>query len=932
MPRVYLMGDHLELSDADGRRAVDTSRPQWTLVAGVAWAHPAPVALEFWRSGTPATQARNLCPGLTVSKGAWQLREAWTTDVHECRGLTKELRRPDARPETAWELLRLLGPLPATLPDGLEPDRDVISDAPTTFFADARREHQRQLTAWLHQLRDLGATRFGAELEHHAVERARELGLELQACTTPVRRPTPVFDPPRHLLAARMAEDHQASELAARLAAPGATVLMGPLGCGKSALAAHAVQEAIGSARIGWAGWLDAASPATWDAGVRQLLRDLGRGAAEAAVNPHRLLGRVLEGRGPGVVVIDDAEISTELLECLDTGGVHWLVTSRQPGWPSAYTERHVEAMTSEDGTKLLRQVIGEAPGDVDLEAIVRKLGGLPGAILLAGRVLRRGSLEPAELAARLEHRPGALHAIDDPLAEVIALALEQAGGNAPGAPDLLDALLLFGSSPLPEQLVRDLARARSGADDAASLDALGGEGLLTRDAASGTFCVPATVACQRRAIASVAAHADGARALRESQPPHGSALTTSPQGHARARVLSRAAELCLGTWCPAELRAEVAMRDSYVRRSLGDWSMAERRLEEAVAATPAADRAPVQGKLATLLVLLGRPEEALALLERVAGPLLTDPQSDPLPASRVWGTVAQARKHTQPVAARAAAATALELALEAGVSGIELAIRKARRADLEQDLATPTSMAAATELIEDVLTTVPGPAPVRAEVLLTAAAITSLHGLTREARAQLAAASEEHGATVGARDVRRIRAHLLSVRVDRQEGRDEREALTRASELAGAVAPGNAYNRALMCLRAATDPRAPLPDGGTDAGFIHARAQRLVMTDGSAEERATELERLARGLPEASLRAEQVRVEAAGLRVDEDRLRGFRTPAHVASVRLRAAELLVESANPGVPGGVEGLRSAALQIARDALGPDAPRVLRLTR
>lgn len=159
--------------------------------------------------------------------------------------------------------------------------------------------------------------------------------------------------------------------LVALLAAPGAIVISGPAGSGKTALAVHAARQV--------------AFP-----------------AGEIFVNHCRTPGSVRVPEG-GLVVLDDVD-SPEKVPTATKGTV--VVTSRQP-LPAAKNRVELGGLPAPDAVRLLHRIAGPDRWRQDPAAtlaVVELCGGMPTALRrAAARMVGRPSWSPADLRGWLQ-------------------------------------------------------------------------------------------------------------------------------------------------------------------------------------------------------------------------------------------------------------------------------------------------------------------------------------------------------------------------------------------------------------------------------------------------------------------------------------------------------------------------------------------------
>jgi transcriptional regulator with XRE-family HTH domain/tetratricopeptide (TPR) repeat protein len=199
-------------------------------------------------------------------------------------------------------------------------------------------------------------------------------------------------------------------------------VLHGLGGCGKSAVALAAARQVASSGVCCW--WLTARDAAVLAAGMTAIALELGAspGGLRLGSLPDmvwRLLGALGQ---PWLLVLDGADDPPGILTLPGrtvTDGTSWLrppgsrygtviVTTRDSSsrtWgdrPPAWLHLHpVPALSPADGADVLVELAGEGAGErAEALTLATRLGGLPLALVLAGRYLSEVSELPASWAA----------------------------------------------------------------------------------------------------------------------------------------------------------------------------------------------------------------------------------------------------------------------------------------------------------------------------------------------------------------------------------------------------------------------------------------------------------------------------------------------------------------------------------------------------
>jgi tetratricopeptide (TPR) repeat protein len=270
-------------------------------------------------------------------------------------------------------------------------------------------------------------------------------------------------------------------------------VLHGLGGCGKSAIALAAARAAAGSGTRCW--WLAARSDSALAAGMAAIAIELGATPGELRLGglpdiAWRLLNALTE---PWLLILDDVDDPTAVLPLPGhplADGRGWLrppasgngtviVTTRDGsadtwGRPASWIALYrVSALDAETGAEVLRDVAGQAAATrADAIALSSRLGGLPLALVLAGRYLREAAEVPGSWSSPdLPRDCGAyLAALDPPagqrtgeLADPVRPVLDSAwelslalltGRGLGNATALLQLLSCLGAAPVPYELL----------------------------------------------------------------------------------------------------------------------------------------------------------------------------------------------------------------------------------------------------------------------------------------------------------------------------------------------------------------------------------------------------------------------------------------------------------------------------------------------
>ncbi|WBB56675.1 FxSxx-COOH system tetratricopeptide repeat protein [Verrucosispora sp. WMMD573] len=159
------------------------------------------------------------------------------------------------------------------------------------------------------------------------------------------------------------------------------------------------------------------------------------------------------------LLILDNADEPTELLDLIPHGPGHILVTTRNRAWARPARMLEVGAFDREESLALLRRRAGHlADGDADL--IADRLGDLPLAIEQAGAWLATTGESPAQYLTRIRRY------LPDMLAEELPPDYQKTGAQPwlvsldslrernPAAAKLLEVCAFFASEPIPMSLI----------------------------------------------------------------------------------------------------------------------------------------------------------------------------------------------------------------------------------------------------------------------------------------------------------------------------------------------------------------------------------------------------------------------------------------------------------------------------------------------
>jgi tetratricopeptide (TPR) repeat protein len=756
------------------------------------------------------------------------------------------------------------------------------------------------------------------------------------------------------------------AHLHARMAEPGCTVVAGPLGAGKSRVAAEAVRRAIDADIVSFGFWIDGRSADAAVASLTAVARALDCKGADAAAFEVMLGGLAieLERRGGWCGVLDDGVPAT-VKRLLAVRGGHWLIAAAGPR-PEYDDCIDLPPLVPEEAAKLvLSRCTSDRP-----DVIARAAGCLPLGCLQLANLSAAYDLPADEILTMLDDSPMALLGTgDQALAGLMALRLERCVTVA-GSRALFDALCWLAGSSLPRRLLKALRAAMW----LSEIDPLLHEGLVDQ-LRSGHFQVPALIASAGRARqgdapATLLAVADALLSLIPEWPDERSITGLDDVLPHASTLVGRLLKVPDGGEPLLRAGGELALRISRARRVQCRWEGAEQAARQAcallatsepvTAAEAALHLANLQRQRGHFDRAEGPVERTVALLETMeaAGPLLPRARSV---LGRLRGDL---ERHEEAIELLRDARDGVDVQAACGVR--ERAVFRTFLADALQDHGTPEALREAVRQVEDALgllgLRIPEPqpwsddevasAPVTAATALeTLAAVLALEGQPRRGLLLLDQCEAVYDRCLGETDNRRVRGQLLRCRLEldlerpaaahtaarraREISREvfgehHPQTITAALHVGAALAAADELTKAHELLEAVRADRGAPPIAVVWATALAARCAALEDPAIAAACAATVHEAVvAHDRLRGARHPSTVRLMRMGLEIDPG-VDAFAGPEAVPSEGVESARWAEYRASQASGGERRKLLARAALTYEAACGPDAPPTRRI--
>lgn len=237
-------------------------------------------------------------------------------------------------------------------------------------------------------------------------------------------------------------------------------VLLGLGGTGKTQVAVeYLYRYAIADREVVW--WVPAEEPMVARASLAALGERLGLpGNRDLQQTVRAVIGELERGRLPWLLVLDNAELSDDLLSLLPAVGGQVLLTSRDPAWANVGTAIDVPAFDRAESIQFLRRRGRDISGS-EADRLAERLGDLPLALEQVAAAQSATGMPVGEYLQLFEEHMLELLAAGQPRhypATVVAfvrIAVNRLRSESPTAAHLLELFAHLGAEPVSVTLLR---------------------------------------------------------------------------------------------------------------------------------------------------------------------------------------------------------------------------------------------------------------------------------------------------------------------------------------------------------------------------------------------------------------------------------------------------------------------------------------------
>ncbi|GAA0464114.1 hypothetical protein Ade02nite_31000 [Paractinoplanes deccanensis] len=237
-------------------------------------------------------------------------------------------------------------------------------------------------------------------------------------------------------------------------------VLHGLGGTGKTQVAVeYLYRHAMADREAIW--WVPAEDPMVARASLAALGERLGLPATgELQQTVRAVISELERGRVPWLLVLDNAELSDDLLSLLPAVGGQVLLTSRDPGWASVGTAIEVPPFDRAESIQFLRRRGRDISG-ADAEVLAERLGDLPLALEQVAAAQSATGMPVTEYLQLFDEHLQELLAAGQPRhypATVVALvriAVDRLRAVSPTAAQMIELFAHLGAEPVSVTLLR---------------------------------------------------------------------------------------------------------------------------------------------------------------------------------------------------------------------------------------------------------------------------------------------------------------------------------------------------------------------------------------------------------------------------------------------------------------------------------------------